>query len=71
MAYLRLSRPDSGLAPKVRVRKTFEVVPSSLGSAHTKWAASAALLGLVQGYLAHKKQPPPLGPPRTTIGPWV
>jgi len=32
MAHVRQSRPDSGLGFQAKVRKTFEVVPSSLGS---------------------------------------
>ena len=32
MAHIRQPRPDSGLAMTVKVFKTFEVVPSSLGS---------------------------------------
>ena len=32
MEHIRQSRPDSGLGFQVKVRKTFQVVPSSLGS---------------------------------------
>ena len=34
MAHTRLSRPDSGLGFQVKVLKTFQMVPSSLGSGH-------------------------------------
>ena len=32
VAHIRQSRPDSGLGFQVKVRKTFQVVPYSLGS---------------------------------------
>ena len=35
MAHIRQSRPDSGLGFQANVVKTFQAVPSSLGSGHT------------------------------------
>ena len=36
IAHIRQSRPDSGLGFRVKVLKTFEVVPSSLGSGRVR-----------------------------------
>ena len=39
MAHMRQTRPDSGRASHVYVRKTFQVVPSELGSGEENvWA---------------------------------
>jgi len=42
MAPTRQSRPDSGLGFRVKVLKTFEVIPASLGRApHLLWFAAS------------------------------
>ena len=62
MAYTRQSRPDSGLDFQVKALKKFQSVPSSLGSGCVDTPGKRAAVRL-QGYLAPKKQPNPLGPP--------
>jgi len=41
MAHIRQSRPDSVLDIQVKVLKTFEVVPSSLGSGEPRFKIDA------------------------------
>ena len=49
---------------QVRVLKTFEGVPSSLANGHVQHRRKIMTRRWLQGYLAHKKHPPPLGPPQ-------
>ena len=60
MAHIRQLGPDYGLSVQVNILRTFNVVPSSLGSG---WAGLGDWV-VVQGYFAHQKQFSPLGPPQ-------
>ena len=69
MAHIRQSEPNSGLGFQGRVLNIFYVVPSPLGSGLSMFFLVAFMayrcekrssnLPGVQGYLAHKKLPPP------------
>ena len=71
MAHARQSSPYSDLGIQAKVLITISVVPSSLRSGCLALVVTrgrpcrgtSSTRTTVQGYLAHKKTPPPLGPP--------
>ena len=62
MAHIRQPRPNSGLDFQVRALEPFRVVASSLGRGPSEVLLQLLLKLSLQGYLAHKKTPPPQDP---------